>query len=182
MCMWLFNDYINHVSTENMTNLTMTVFSNIFSCRCLFCVINSSYGLWPNDFNPRCLWTHWRFVCDSLMMDRIGCVMVSVLDSCAVDRGFEPRSGHTKVYKIGIYCFSTKHAVLRSIRKDWLARNQNNVSEWNDISTLQCCFSELALLKSNSACWSSIKRTSSSFHWKYTSSRHDIAEKLPNWC
>jgi hypothetical protein len=39
--------------------------------------------------------------------------MVSVLESIAVDRGFEPRSGLTKDYEIGICCFSTKNAVLR---------------------------------------------------------------------
>jgi hypothetical protein len=32
-------------------------------------------------------------------------------------------------YKIGICCFSAKNAALRSKNKDWLARNQNNVSE-----------------------------------------------------
>ena len=53
----------------------------------------------------------------------------------AVDRGFEPRSGQTKSYKIGICCFSAKHAALRRKDKDWLARNQNNVSEWSDLST-----------------------------------------------
>jgi hypothetical protein len=41
-----------------------------------------------------------------------GGVMVSVLTSSAVDRGFEPRSGQTKDYKIGICCFSTKYAAL----------------------------------------------------------------------
>ena len=45
-----------------------------------------------------------------------------------------------------------------------------------------CCFNELALLKSNYACLSSIKWTSSSYHWKSTCSRHDIAEKLLSWC
>jgi hypothetical protein len=35
-----------------------------------------------------------------------------------------------KDYEIGIYCISTKHAVLRRKCKDWLARNQDNVSEW----------------------------------------------------
>jgi len=35
----------------------------------------------------------------------------------------------TKDYKIGICCFSAKHAALRRKSKDWLARNQNNVSE-----------------------------------------------------
>ena len=31
-------------------------------------------------------------------------------------------------------CFSTKYAVLRGKSKDWLGRNQNNVSEWGDMS------------------------------------------------
>jgi hypothetical protein len=66
---------------------------------------------------------------------RIGGVMVSVLASSVVDRGFEPRSGQTKDYKIGICCFSAKHAALRRKSIDWMARNQNNVSEWSDIST-----------------------------------------------
>jgi hypothetical protein len=54
--------------------------------------------------------------------------MVSVLTSSAVDHGFEPRSGQANEYKIGICCFSAKHAALRRKIKDWLARNQNNVS------------------------------------------------------
>ena len=62
-------------------------------------------------------------------------VMVSVLASSAIDRGFKPRSGQTKDYEIGMCCFSAKHAALRRKSKDWLARNQNNVSEWSDIST-----------------------------------------------
>jgi hypothetical protein len=60
--------------------------------------------------------------------------MVSVLASSAVDHGFKPRSGQTKDYKIGICYLSVKHAALRSKSKDWLARNQNNVSEWGDMS------------------------------------------------
>jgi hypothetical protein len=67
-------------------------------------------------------------------INRIGAVMVSVLISSVVDRGFKPRSGQTNEYKIGICCFSTKHTALRSESKDWLARNQNNVSEWSDMS------------------------------------------------
>jgi hypothetical protein len=61
-------------------------------------------------------------------------VIVNVRVSSAVDRGFEPRSGQTKDYNIGICCFSAKHATLRRKSKDWLARNQNNVSEWSDMS------------------------------------------------
>jgi hypothetical protein len=60
--------------------------------------------------------------------------MVSLLASSAVDRGFEPRSGQTKDYKITICCFSVKHAALRRKSKDWLARNRNKVSEWGDMS------------------------------------------------
>ena len=61
--------------------------------------------------------------------------MVSVLASSAVDREFEPQSGQTKHYKIGICCITAKHASLRSKSKTWLARNQNNVSEWSDMAT-----------------------------------------------
>ena len=60
--------------------------------------------------------------------------MVSVLALSVVDLGFVPRSGQTKDYENGICCFSAKHAALRSKSKDWLAWNQNNVSEWSDIS------------------------------------------------
>ena len=61
--------------------------------------------------------------------------MVSVLASSAVDRGFEPRSGLTNDLKIGICSFSVKHAALRRKSKDCLIQNQNNVSEWSDMST-----------------------------------------------
>ena len=67
--------------------------------------------------------------------NRFGGVMVNMLASSAVDRGFEPRSGQTKDFKIDICCFSAKHAALRRKSKDWLAQNQNNVSEWSDMST-----------------------------------------------
>jgi hypothetical protein len=60
--------------------------------------------------------------------------MVSVLVSSVVDRGFQPRSGQTKDYKIGMCCFSAKHAALRRKTKDWLQRNQYNVQEWGDMS------------------------------------------------
>jgi hypothetical protein len=66
--------------------------------------------------------------------------MVSVLSSSAVDRGFESQSGQTKDYEIGICCFFTKHVALRRKNKDWLARNQNNVSEWSDMSSLGLLF------------------------------------------
>jgi hypothetical protein len=60
--------------------------------------------------------------------------MVSVLALSAVDRGFEPRSGQTKDYKIGICCFSSIHRAIRRKSKDGLAQNQDNVSQWGDMS------------------------------------------------
>jgi hypothetical protein len=47
-------------------------------------------------------------------------------------------------FKIGICCFSAKHAALRRNSKNWLARNQNNVPEWSDMFTRELN-SELAL-------------------------------------
>ena len=59
-----------------------------------------------------------------LIWNHIGGVMVVVLVGSSPGR-FEPKID----YKIGICCFSTKRAALRSKSKDWLARNQNNVSK-----------------------------------------------------
>ena len=51
-----------------------------------------------------------------------------------VDRGFKPQSDQTKDCKSGIFGFSTKHTALRGKSKDWLARNQNYVSMWIDMT------------------------------------------------
>jgi hypothetical protein len=63
----------------------------------------------------------------------IGSVIVSGLASSAVDRGFESRSGQTKDYQLVCVAYNAKHAELRRKSKDWLARNQDNVSEWCDM-------------------------------------------------
>ena len=60
--------------------------------------------------------------------------MVSLLVLSSVDHGFDPRSGQTKDFEIGICCFSAKHTAVRRTSKDWLARNQDNVSEWDAMS------------------------------------------------
>ena len=70
--------------------------------------------------------------------------MVSVFASSVVDRGFEPRSGQTNDYEIGICYFSAKHAALMRNIKDWLALNQDNVSEWGNMFIRELLF-ELAL-------------------------------------
>jgi hypothetical protein len=83
------------------------------------------------EIQPHWLSTEKRLYCIQFQtyFHRIGGVMVSVLTSSTVDRGFKPRSGQTKDYKIGICCFSVKHAELRRKSKDWLVQNQNDVSE-----------------------------------------------------
>ena len=58
----------------------------------------------------------------------IGSVIISV------DCEFDPQSGQTKHYKIDICCFSPKHATLRRISKELLARNRDNVSVVGDMS------------------------------------------------
>jgi hypothetical protein len=75
-------------------------------------------------------------------MGEIGESHFEVLEN-SVDCGFESRSGKKKDYNIVICCFSAKHAALRRKIKDWLTRNQDNVSVWGDMSN--CCFIELAL-------------------------------------
>ena len=52
--------------------------------------------------------------------------MVKMFASIVVFHGFESRSGQTKNYKIGIWCFSAKHAALRWKSKDGFVRNQDN--------------------------------------------------------
>jgi hypothetical protein len=61
-------------------------------------------------------------------------IIVIYLTFSAVDRGFEPPSGQTKDYKIGICCISVKYTALRRKRKDLLVLNQDNVSEWRDMN------------------------------------------------
>ena len=102
------------------------------------CVRRIIYRVHRSSSRHPCVLRVWPFVRKrqhALILNRIGGVMVSAVTSNAVDRGFESRSGQSKDYKIGICYFSAKHAALRSKSKDRLAQNQNNVSEWNDMST-----------------------------------------------
>jgi hypothetical protein len=68
------------------------------------------------------------FQCDFTRPQKC-CVMVSMLTLNAVDPWVLALSSRTKDNKIG------KNAALRSKSRDWSSQNQNNVSEWNDIST-----------------------------------------------
>ena len=70
---------------------------------------------------------HTKYLGLFQIYNRVGGLMVSVPASSEVDSGFEPWSGQTKDYDM--CCFSTKHAAVMSKNNDWLAQNQNNVSE-----------------------------------------------------
>jgi predicted LPLAT superfamily acyltransferase len=73
--------------------------------------------------------------------------MVSMLTLSAVYCGFEPWLGQTKDYNIDICSLSFKYKALRRKSKDWLARNQNNVSEWGDMSIHRLLFQWASTIK-----------------------------------
>ena len=91
----------------------------------------------------------------------IGAVMVSMLASSA--GRVKPKT------EIGICCVSAKHAALKT---GWLGIRIMCLS-WETCLSADCYYSELALLKSNKACWSSTEWTSSSSHCKLICSYHD---------
>jgi hypothetical protein len=66
--------------------------------------------------------------------------MVSVLAPSAVYRVFESRLGQSKDNKLGMCCFSAKHAALRGKSKYWSTRNPDNVSDWGDMSLSRLLF------------------------------------------
>jgi hypothetical protein len=103
--------------------------------------------------------------------------MVSMLASSVVNRGFEPRSGQTKDCKIGICCFSAKHAALRGKSKHLLPWNQDNVSERGNISTRGLLFQSTSTIKIKLSTLGKNKTNLIIISLKLTCSRHDIAEK-----
>ncbi len=46
-----------------------------------------------------------------------------------------------------IICFSANHAALRTKIKYWLAWNQDNVSEWSDMSTGELLFQSTSTIQ-----------------------------------
>ena len=76
-------------------------------------------------------------------MNHNGGVMVRVISSRVVGCGLEHRSGQTKDYKIGIYCFSAKHSGVRT-KIGWLRIRIMCLSGMTFLLA-DCCFSEVAL-------------------------------------
>jgi hypothetical protein len=100
--------------------------------------------------------------------NRIGGVMISVLVSSVVDRGFKPWSGQNKDYKIGSWCFSAKHAALRGKSKDLLALFEgwyianllyrvNENSEWLLFNAKLCYSSAISWLEQFNFQWNDVE-------------------------
>jgi hypothetical protein len=75
-------------------------------------------------------------------------------------------------------CCSAKHTAIRRKSKDWLDRNQENVSWVGWYVYLRIVFS---VSYKNPTKRVGLVQSRSSFHWKLTCFRHDIAEKLVSW-
>ena len=71
------------------------------------------------------------------ILNRTGGLIVSVLASSVVDRVFEPRLDQIKSNIMKLVCVASPLStqVLRRKNKDWLVRNQDNVSKRSYIST-----------------------------------------------
>ena len=66
--------------------------------------------------------------------------MISLLALNVVNRGFEAHLGQTKYYIIDICCYSAEYASQKGRSKDCLAQNQDNMSDWSDMSTRRLLF------------------------------------------
>ena len=64
----------------------------------------------------------------------VGGVLVIMFASSVVEHGFKTRSGQTKDYNNGSCYFCAQYIAINRKSKDWLSRNQDNVSEWGDVS------------------------------------------------
>ena len=77
--------------------------------------------------------------------------MVSLFASSMVDgsMGSTSSTGRVKLKTMELIfaAFSTKHTALRSKSKDCLAQNQDNVSEWVDMSDCRLLFKRANTIK-----------------------------------
>jgi hypothetical protein len=87
-----------------------------------------------------CCFVYFTITSFSVVKNCIGGVMVT---SGVVDHG----SGQTKNYQIGICCFLAKYVNLRSMSKDLLDQNQDNVCEWSDMSIRGVLFQRTNTIK-----------------------------------
>jgi len=76
------------------------------------------------------------------------CILIFRKTNCFEIHFFFLKSTACGSHKIGIYCFSAKHAALERKIKDWSTQNQDNrIMCQSGVTCLSvdCCFSELAL-------------------------------------
>ena len=100
--------------------------------------------IYKSRLTSTCLFTHALKVLTKLFKSIVSLVVIE--RGHVVDRWFESRSEQTRDYKMSICWLLAKNAALRWKSKDWLARNQNIVSEWRATCLpADCCFSELAV-------------------------------------
>jgi hypothetical protein len=110
----------------------------------LFCIVTLSIVIYVDNICIR-----WETDQKCASKTLIGSVIVSVLASSAVARGFESRSGQTKDYQLLFVAYNAKQAELRRKSKDWLARNPDNVSKWSDMSIRGLLFPLANAIKKN---------------------------------
>lgn len=84
--------------------------------------------------------------------------MVSVLAASAVDHRFEPRSGQTNDYTIGICCVSTKYSTLQRNCKE-LALDNNHSFTQSILFTLSVQLSVAIAIAELMWCWIKIHNT-----------------------
>jgi hypothetical protein len=110
----------------------------------VFCIVTLSIVIYVDNI---CI--HWETDQKCAPKTLIGSVIVSVLASSAVARGFESRSGQTKDYQLLFVAYNAKQAELRRKSKDWLARNPDNESKWSDMSIRGLLFPLANAIKKN---------------------------------
>jgi hypothetical protein len=116
------NIYFTNCLYKNLINLFKL--NLIFTWLITFCFYNKSQLspiLTNNNATTSC---YISKSCPYKKGNHSGGVIVSVVASSVVDRGFE-----TKDHKTGICCFYAKHTALRSkIKTGWLVSKQNSIS------------------------------------------------------
>jgi hypothetical protein len=102
---------------------------------------------------------------------------VTVLSSSVVDRGIELRSD----YIIGICCFPAKHVALRTTSYEWLARNQDNMSDWDCMSIHRLLFQSASTMKIQLSVLVEYKADLIIISLKISLLSSDIVERLLTW-
>ena len=139
---WVYQ-HIHEIKSTGTLNITYL--TDIYNCLFILHILNKMENKILRNIN---YYSHNVFieitnvsynVEDLMQFNCISGVMVSMLTSS--------RLGQTKGYKIGICCFSAEYAVLWRKSKDWLARNQDSMSKWGDMSICGLLFQWACTIK-----------------------------------